>query len=165
MENIAHDLLTYLYYISVKQLQSYIPATTVSARWRRTNTCSMSPTSVHACKLRTLFRKIAMNTLHISAWKRKRNGRERKISHLHWKHLDSIENCLLTENGNVLNRLHCSEYILITSREWGERKRKTISQEKGRLQWNGRWSESLSHFSKEYSLNGCNFSAFFLSAI
>lgn len=63
---------------SAKQL-SYIPATTVSARWRRTNTCSMSPTSVHACKLRTLFRRIAMNTLHISAWKEKNQTKKESV--------------------------------------------------------------------------------------
>ena len=43
------------------------PATTVSARDNRSSTCSMRLTSVHACKFRTLFLKIAMNTLHISA--------------------------------------------------------------------------------------------------
>lgn len=47
----------------------HLPATTVSARCNRIKTCSINPTSVHACKLRTLFRKIAMNTLHISACK------------------------------------------------------------------------------------------------
>lgn len=36
----------------------------------------MSPTSVQACKFRTLFLNIAMNTLHISAWNQK---------HLHYK--------------------------------------------------------------------------------
>lgn len=45
------------------------PATTVSASVSLTRTCSMRPTSVHACRLRTLFRRIAMNTLHISACK------------------------------------------------------------------------------------------------
>lgn len=45
----------------------HLPATTVSARCNRIKTCSINPTSVHACKLRTLLRKIAMNTLHISA--------------------------------------------------------------------------------------------------
>jgi hypothetical protein len=44
-----------------------LPATTVSACDSLANTCSMRPTSVQACRLRTLFRRIAMNTLHISA--------------------------------------------------------------------------------------------------
>lgn len=57
------------------------PATTVSARCNRTKTCSINPTSVQACKLRTLFRKIAINTLHISAWKeRKKNVVKYKIT-------------------------------------------------------------------------------------
>lgn len=45
----------------------HLPATTVSARCNRIRTCSIKPTSVHACKLRTLLRNIAMKTLHISA--------------------------------------------------------------------------------------------------
>lgn len=47
---------------------SKLPATTVSARDKRCKTCSMRLTSVHACRFRTLFLKIAINTLHISAW-------------------------------------------------------------------------------------------------
>lgn len=47
-----------------------LPATTVSERCRRTSTCSIRPTSVQACRLRTLFRRIAMNTLQISACKK-----------------------------------------------------------------------------------------------
>jgi hypothetical protein len=43
------------------------PATTVSACDSLASTCSMRPTSVQACRLRTLFRRIAMKTLQISA--------------------------------------------------------------------------------------------------
>lgn len=53
-----------------------LPATTVSERCRRTRTCSISPTSVQAWRLRTLFRRIAINTLQISAWKERERGRE-----------------------------------------------------------------------------------------
>lgn len=45
----------------------YIPATTVSARGNLCSTWCIRPTSVHACRLRTLLRRIAMNTDHISA--------------------------------------------------------------------------------------------------
>lgn len=74
-------LYTYLY-------KTYSPATTVSARCNRIKTCSISPTSVQACKLRTLLRNIAMKTLHISAWK-KRNE-QRKNTYLILWHRHSI---------------------------------------------------------------------------
>lgn len=52
-------------------LNIYLPATTVSARDNRCRTCSMRLTSVHACKFLTLFLKIAIKTLHISACNKK----------------------------------------------------------------------------------------------
>lgn len=65
----------YFVYTQESKTVVNIPATTVSARCSRTKTCSISPTSVHACRLRTLFRRMAMNTLQISAcniWRKKR---------------------------------------------------------------------------------------------
>lgn len=64
-----------LWHLTIRAVQNcqYLPATTVSARCNRIKTCSIKPTSVHACKLRTLLRNIAMNTLQISAWKKKQN--------------------------------------------------------------------------------------------
>ena len=47
-----------------------IPATIGSAVFKRAKTGRMSPTSVQACKLRTLFRRMAMNMLQISALKK-----------------------------------------------------------------------------------------------
>ena len=46
---------------------SYIPATTVSARGSLCKTWCMRPTSVQAWRFRTLLRRIAINTDHISA--------------------------------------------------------------------------------------------------
>lgn len=60
--NMAMERDTMLHYY-----RCYLPATTVSARCNRIKTCSINPTSVQACRFRTLLRKIAMNTLHISA--------------------------------------------------------------------------------------------------
>lgn len=47
----------------------HLPATTTSAFLSLLRTCSIRPTSVQACKFRTLFLKMAMKTLHISACK------------------------------------------------------------------------------------------------
>lgn len=64
---IIYALITDQHSAKVKS-NIYLPATTVSARDNRCRTCSMRLTSVHACKFLTLFLKIAIKTLHISAW-------------------------------------------------------------------------------------------------
>lgn len=125
----------------------YIPATTVSARWSRTNTCSMSPTSVHACKLRTLLRKIAMNTLHISAWKE-----TKKHSQLKWKHIGTIKNLEWAKNGRFKSYRVSSFQLLMHEWAW-----ERFSE--NQPQRNGRSSESLSHFPKDFSLNARNWAA------
>lgn len=45
-----------------------IPAIMSSTVLIFSSTCSIKPTSVLVCKLRTLFRRIAVNILQISAW-------------------------------------------------------------------------------------------------
>lgn len=49
-------------------LSETVPAIMLSALSILLSTCSTSPTSVHACRLRMLFFKIAVNMLHTSAW-------------------------------------------------------------------------------------------------
>lgn len=128
----------------------YIPATTVSARCRRTKTCSMSPTSVHACKLRTLLRKIAMNTLHISAWKRKA---KKKARQLNWQHPGAVEKWEFwvdkKRRSFFFLIVYCEKFVLITSwRTLFFSEKKTPS-----LQRNGCSSESISHTWKVFHLH------------
>lgn len=49
-------------------LQEAVPAIMLSVVEMRWSTCWIRPTSVHACRLRTLFLRMAVKMLHISAW-------------------------------------------------------------------------------------------------
>ena len=58
-----------------------LPATIGSACFNRDRTGLMRPTSVQACRFRTLFRRMAMKMLHISACKRHVNRRKVSPDH------------------------------------------------------------------------------------